>query len=51
MKTVEIAVRQAAAVRPMHRTTLLKNARGLVMDVKSRFDRTKTPPGIELWRL
>jgi len=30
---------------------LLKNARGLVMDVKSRLDRAKTPPGIELWRL
>ena len=31
--------------------SLLKNARGIVMDVKSRLDRSKTPPRIELWRL
>ena len=31
--------------------SLLKNARGVVMDVKSRLDRTQTPPGVELWRL
>jgi UDP-N-acetyl-D-glucosamine/UDP-N-acetyl-D-galactosamine dehydrogenase len=30
---------------------LLKNARGLVMDVKSCLDRAQTPPGVELWRL
>ena len=32
-------------------TSLLKNARGVVMDVKSRLDRTKIPSGVELWRL
>lgn len=31
--------------------SLLKNARGIVMDVKSRLDRAKTPPSVELWRL
>ena len=31
--------------------SLLKNARGVVLDVKSRLDRTQTPPGVELWRL
>jgi UDP-N-acetyl-D-galactosamine dehydrogenase len=30
---------------------LLKNGRGIVVDVKSKLDRAKTPPGIELWRL
>jgi len=31
--------------------SLLKNAQGLVMDVKSRLDRAKAPPQVELWRL
>ena len=31
--------------------SLLKNARGIVMDVKSRLDRATIPPGVELWRL
>ena len=31
--------------------SLLKNARGIVMDVKSRLDRAKMPPNVELWRL
>ena len=31
--------------------SLLKNERGVVLDVKSRLDRAKTPPGVELWRL
>jgi len=31
--------------------SLLKNARGIVLDVKSRLDRATTPSGIELWRL
>jgi UDP-N-acetyl-D-galactosamine dehydrogenase len=30
---------------------LLKNGRGLVMDVKARLDRTTKPEGIDLWRL
>jgi UDP-N-acetyl-D-galactosamine dehydrogenase len=30
---------------------MLRNGRGLVMDVKSRLDRGSAPPGIELWRL
>jgi UDP-N-acetyl-D-galactosamine dehydrogenase len=30
---------------------LLKNGTGLVMDVKSRLDRTTKPAGMELWRL
>jgi UDP-N-acetyl-D-galactosamine dehydrogenase len=30
---------------------LLKNGRGLVIDVKARLDRAKRPDGIELWRL
>jgi UDP-N-acetyl-D-glucosamine/UDP-N-acetyl-D-galactosamine dehydrogenase len=30
---------------------LLKNGRGIVMDLKSRLDRAKAPEGIELWRL
>ena len=32
-------------------THLLKNGRGLVMDVKATLDRSRTPAGIELWRL
>jgi len=32
-------------------TSLLKNACGIVMDVKSRLDRAKAPPSVELWRL
>ena len=31
--------------------SLLKNSRGIVMDVKSRLDRATAPPGVELWRL
>ncbi len=31
--------------------SLLKNRRGVVMDVKSRLDRATIPTGIELWRL
>ena len=31
--------------------SLLKNKRGVVMDVKSRLDRATIPTGIELWRL
>ena len=31
--------------------SLLKNARGVVLDVKSRLDRAQAPPGVELWRL
>jgi UDP-N-acetyl-D-glucosamine/UDP-N-acetyl-D-galactosamine dehydrogenase len=31
--------------------SLLRNAGGVVMDVKSRLDRATIPPGIELWRL
>ena len=31
--------------------SLLKNARGVVMDVKSRLDRANVPTGVELWRL
>lgn len=31
--------------------SLLKDARGVVLDVKSRLDRAKTPPGVVLWRL
>jgi UDP-N-acetyl-D-galactosamine dehydrogenase len=30
---------------------LLKDRRGLVMDVKGRLDRAKKPDGVELWRL
>jgi UDP-N-acetyl-D-galactosamine dehydrogenase len=30
---------------------LLKDAEGIVLDVKSKLDRTQTPTGIELWRL
>ena len=30
---------------------LLKNGRGIVIDVKARLDRAKTPEGVELWRL
>jgi UDP-N-acetyl-D-glucosamine/UDP-N-acetyl-D-galactosamine dehydrogenase len=32
-------------------TGLLKGGEGIVLDVKSRLDRTTTPTGIELWRL
>jgi UDP-N-acetyl-D-glucosamine/UDP-N-acetyl-D-galactosamine dehydrogenase len=32
-------------------TFLLRNARGSVMDVKSRLDRVNVPMGIDLWRL
>ena len=31
--------------------SLLKNARGIVFDVKSRLDRAEIPPGVDLWRL
>jgi UDP-N-acetyl-D-glucosamine/UDP-N-acetyl-D-galactosamine dehydrogenase len=31
--------------------SLLKDSRGLIIDVKSKLDRDKTPPGVELWRL
>lgn len=31
--------------------SLLQNARGIVLDVKSRFDRASAPPNVELWRL
>jgi len=30
---------------------LLKNGKGLVLDVKSKLDRAQTPEGVELWRL
>jgi UDP-N-acetyl-D-galactosamine dehydrogenase len=30
---------------------LLKDSRGLVIDVKARLDRTRKPDGVELWRL
>jgi UDP-N-acetyl-D-galactosamine dehydrogenase len=30
---------------------LLKNGRGVVIDVKAGLDRTQRPQGIELWRL
>ena len=30
---------------------LLRNGRGLVIDVKARLDRAKKPDGVELWRL
>jgi hypothetical protein len=30
---------------------LLKGGEGLVFDVKSRLDRTKTPGAIDLWRM
>ena len=30
---------------------LLRNGRGLVIDVKARLDRTRKPDGVELWRL
>jgi UDP-N-acetyl-D-galactosamine dehydrogenase len=30
---------------------LLKNGRGVVIDVKARLDRTSKPDGVELWRL
>jgi UDP-N-acetyl-D-glucosamine/UDP-N-acetyl-D-galactosamine dehydrogenase len=32
-------------------TELLRDGRGLVLDVKSRLPRAEKPPGIELWRL
>ena len=32
-------------------TGLLKNARGIVLDVKARLDRATTPVGVELRRL
>ena len=32
-------------------TRLLKDGRGIVLDVKSRLDRAQKPEGIELWRL
>ena len=32
-------------------TELLKNGRGIVLDVKAKLDRTKKPEGIDLWRL
>ena len=31
--------------------SLLNNARGIVMDVKSRLDRANVPTGVEFWRL
>lgn len=31
--------------------SLLKDARGIVMDLKSRLDRASTPTGVTLWRL
>jgi UDP-N-acetyl-D-glucosamine/UDP-N-acetyl-D-galactosamine dehydrogenase len=31
--------------------SLLKDSKGIVLDLKSRLDRAKIPPGIELWRL
>jgi UDP-N-acetyl-D-galactosamine dehydrogenase len=31
--------------------SLLKDSRGLIIDVKSKLDRDNTPPGVELWRL
>ena len=30
---------------------LLKNGRGLVMDVKAKLDRASRPEGVDLWRL
>jgi UDP-N-acetyl-D-galactosamine dehydrogenase len=30
---------------------LLKDGKGLVLDVKSKLDRAQTPEGVELWRL
>jgi UDP-N-acetyl-D-glucosamine/UDP-N-acetyl-D-galactosamine dehydrogenase len=32
-------------------TRLLKNGRGIVMDVKAKLDRAEKPAGVELWRL
>ena len=32
-------------------TRLLKGGQGIVLDVKSRLDRTQKPEGVELWRL
>ncbi len=32
-------------------TRLLKNRRGIVMDVKAKLDRAMAPDGVELWRL
>src|SRR5262249_33464175 len=31
--------------------SLLKDGRGLVMDIKAKLDRARAPAGIELWRL
>ena len=30
---------------------LLKNGRGIVIDIKARLDRASKPDGVELWRL
>jgi hypothetical protein len=30
---------------------LLKDGRGIVLDVKAKLDREKKPEGIDLWRL
>jgi hypothetical protein len=32
-------------------TRLLKAGQGVVLDVKSKLDRTQKPAGIDLWRL
>jgi UDP-N-acetyl-D-galactosamine dehydrogenase len=32
-------------------TRLLKPGAGIVLDVKSKLDRTQKPEGVELWRL
>jgi UDP-N-acetyl-D-glucosamine/UDP-N-acetyl-D-galactosamine dehydrogenase len=32
-------------------TRLLKSREGIVLDVKAKLDRAKTPPGVDLWRL
>ena len=34
-----------------HITRLLKNGRGVVMDVKAKLDRARIPDGIDLWRM
>jgi UDP-N-acetyl-D-glucosamine/UDP-N-acetyl-D-galactosamine dehydrogenase len=52
-EAVIVAVPHEAFLRPGWPliVSLLKNAGGVVMDVKSRLDRTKVPSNIELWRL
>jgi UDP-N-acetyl-D-galactosamine dehydrogenase len=53
VEAVIVAVPHATYLKPGWPliVSLLKNSRGIVMDVKSRLDRAKIPPGVELWRL